>query len=167
VIDHKVLIQYSGIKEKEYSLFRVIKRAILETLTAEAVDMLCVVSVLITDDNGIREYNREYRDIDRPTDVLSFPMQVFKQAGWNGLSEAELDKDTGELPLGDIIISTESVKRQAKEYRNTDEYETVYLIIHSMLHLLGYDHDNEINEKKMHERNKQIIQKMGYLTPSL
>ena len=69
--------------------------------------------------------------------------------------------NTFNIPLGDIIISSESVRRQAAEYGNTVDYETAYLVIHSVLHLLGYDHDNEVNEKIMHEKNKQIIQKMG------
>jgi len=85
-------------------------------------------------------------------------MQEYYKTGWNGITNFEIDKDTGDLPLGDIVISSESVKRQAEEYGNTIEYETAYLIIHSTLHLLGYDHDNDINETIMHEKSKEIIQ---------
>jgi len=141
---------------------RLIKRAVRIALRNEAVDKLCVVNVLITDDEGIREYNHKYREIDKATDVLSFPMQNFINAGWEGLNEPEFDEDTGDLPLGDIIISAETSKRQANKYGNTVEYETTYLIIHSTLHLLGYDHGDESSEKDMHEKSKQIMQKMGF-----
>jgi len=154
-IKHKVFIQDGD----ESSL---IKSAVIETLNSEMVDMLCVVNVLITDDKKIRVYNRDYRGVDKATDVLSFPMQVFIKAGWDGIGEKEIDEETGDLPLGDIIISTESIERQAEEYGNTTEYETAYLIVHSTLHLLGYDHDNEANENIMHKKNKAIIKKMGF-----
>ena len=75
--------------------------------------MPCVVSVLITDDEGIRDFNYEYRGIDKATDVLSFPMQEFQQAGWGGISNPEFDENTRALTLGDIIISLETVKRHA------------------------------------------------------
>jgi len=162
VLIHKVFVQYSGIEEQDHILFLIIEQAILETLTIEKVDILCVINVLITDDKGIKEYNREYRDIDKATDVLSFPMQTFKKAGWKGLTEPELDEDTGDLPLGDIVISLESSERQADEYGNKAAYELAYLTIHSTLHLLGYDHDNEINEKAMHKKNKRIIKEMSF-----
>jgi len=127
------------------------------TLSYEHVDVPCVVSVLITDDEGIRAYNYEYRGIDKATDVLSFPMQEFRYAGWKGISNPEFDESTGELTLGDIVISMETVKRQAKEYGNTIEHETVYMIVHSTLHLLGYDHADKRSEKIMHDKSKSII----------
>jgi len=160
-IEHKIFIQHSENLVSESSYDDSIIRAVCTALQSEAVDKLCVVNVLITDDKGIREYNREYRDVDKTTDVLSFPMQTFLNSGWDGLREPEFDEDTGEIPLGDIVISLESVKKQAVEYGNSIEYETAYLIIHSALHLLGYDHDNEINEKAMHNKNKTIIETMG------
>jgi len=140
----------------------IIEQAVNDTLAVEAVDMHCVVNVLMTDDEGISEYNQKYRDIDKATDVLSFPMQTFQQEGWSGICEPELDEDTGDIPLGDIVISIQSVERQAKEYNNQIEYELAYLIIHSTLHLLGYDHSNDINENAMHKKNKKIIQCMGF-----
>ena len=139
----------------------IIDNAVRATLQNEEVDVLCVVNVLITDDEGIREYNREYRSIDKATDVLSFPMQEFIRAGWSGHGELEFDEDTGELPLGDIIISEESVARQATEYGNTAEYETAYLITHSTLHLLGYDHVDESSEKVMHDKSKALMHSLG------
>jgi len=85
-------------------------------------------------------------------------MQDFYGAGWESLVHPEPDKESGMLPLGDILISIETAKKQALEYGNTDDYEIAYLIIHTTLHLLGYDHDCEENEKMMHEKNKLIIQ---------
>ena len=141
---------------------RLIKQAVDQALESEAVDSLCTVNILITDDKGIREYNRKYRKTDKTTDVLSFPMQVFLQPGWSGLNTAEPDMNTGDLPLGDIIISTESVKRQAEEYGNTIKHEIVYLTIHSTLHLLGYDHQSKQTEILMHTKNRSIMRKMGF-----
>ena len=160
--EHRINIQYDENLKQDRSYDTLISQAIIKTLHSEAVDMPCVVNVLITDDEGIREYNREYRKIDEATDVLSFPMQTFLQAGWNSLCEPEFDKDTGDMTLGDIVVSLESVERQAAEYGNTIEYETAYLIIHSSLHLLGYDHADETGEKLMHSINEKIIQEMGF-----
>ena len=160
--NHKICVHYDENLKYDHSNDSIISNAVTKTLCSEVVDAVCVVNVLITDDEGIREYNREYRKIDKATDVLSFPMQVFLQPGWGGLCEPEFDEDTGDLPLGDIVISLESVERQAAEYGNNIEYETAYLIIHSSLHLLGYDHDDEYNEKIMHDKNEAIIQEMGF-----
>ena len=161
-IAHIVDVQYAAGQAPAAAAHKeLIRKAVKETLQYEKADMLCVVNVLVTDDVEIREYNREYRDIDSATDVLSFPMQNFLKAGWDGLFDAELDKDTGDLPLGDIVISSKKVEMQAEEYGNTVEYESAYLIIHSTLHLLGYDQDNEADEKKLHEKNKAIIEEMG------
>ena len=134
-----------------------INRAVSATLQYENVDVPCVVSLLITDDEGIRDYNYEYRGLDEPTDVLSFPMQTFRKAGWSGIYDPEFDESTGELTLGDIILSIETVKKHAIEYRNTIKQETVYMIVHSILHLLGYDHDDENGKSVMHNKSEEII----------
>jgi len=161
---HKINVMHNGEEAPESAYLSLIKTAVIEALRYEEVDLLCVVDILLTDDEGIRAYNRKYRSKDISTDVLSFPMQEFEDAGWDSRSKFELDIETGELPLGDIIISTESALRQAKDYGNSKEYETAYLIIHSMLHLLGYDHDNVENEKVMHSKTKQIIKETGLST---
>jgi len=162
-IKHKITTKHSGGEAPERIYRSLVRQAVLMTLQSENVDDLCVVNVLITNDDGIRKYNLKYRDIDKETDVLSFPMQTFKQPGWSGLDSAELDEDTGELPLGDIVISSETVKRHASEYGNTIEHETTYMIIHSTLHLLGYSHENESNERTMHNKKKQLMREMGYM----
>ena len=161
-IEHNIHTQQSGEEATDNGIGILIKQAVQSTLFFESVDLPCAVNILITDDKEIRKYNNEYRDIDSATDVLSFPMQTFKRSGWSEINNIELDEDTGEVPLGDIIISEESVKRQAGEYGNTAEHEMAYLIIHSTLHLLGYDHDTKDNEKFMHGKNKSILQEMSF-----
>ena len=161
-IKHNIYTRYSGGEKADAAYKKLIGQAISAALKSEAVDAPCAVNVLITNDDGIRKYNRDYRGIDKATDVLSFPMQTFQQAGWNRHSDLEFDRDTGELPLGDIIISEESVSRQANEYGNTTGQETAYLIIHSTLHLLGYDHDKKSSEKLMRQKSKSIMEIMGY-----
>jgi len=161
-IKHIINVKYSRGELRPPECRDIIKRAVCETLRNETVDTVCVVNVLITDDKGIQKYNRNYRNIDSATDVLSFPMQEFKHAGWNGCVLMEIDKDTGFLPLGDIVISSESVSKQAASYGNSVSEEMAYLTIHSTLHLLGYDHADETNEKLMHSKSKSIIQKTGF-----
>jgi len=161
-IKHKLYTKHSGGKAPESVYRSLIKQAILMTLRSEEVDIPCVVNVLITDDKGIREYNRNYRGINKSTDVLSFPMQVFGRAGWRGHGKLDIDENTGELPLGDIVLSTQAVNKQAKEYDHTIERETTYLIIHATLHLLGYDHDLVSSDSTMRSKEKLLIGEMGY-----
>ena len=161
IIKHKVHIKHSRGVSSDKACLELIKKIVQRTLRCEKADTLCVINVLITNDKEIRTYNRKYRDKDIATDVLSFPMQEFTSAGWIGLTEPEPDIDTGYLPLGDIVISIESAKKQADLYDNSVEYETAYLIIHSTLHLIGYNHDNKENEKLMHGKTKEIIKETG------
>jgi len=161
---HNINIQHSGKHTAGEIFTKIIKQAVSSALQFETVDLPCAVNVLIGNDKVIRKYNRDYRGIDKVTDVLSFPMQIFQKPGWGGCQSPEFDEDTGELPLGDIVISMERAEEQAAEYGNTPEYETVYLIIHSTLHLLGYDHENKINEKAMHIKCEKVMQEMGFKT---
>ncbi|MCL2661871.1 MAG: rRNA maturation RNase YbeY [Oscillospiraceae bacterium] len=155
-VKHKVFM-HSGKEAICGTCKQLIIQAVQAVLQYERVDVPCVVSVLITDDEVIRDYNYEYRGLDEPTDVLSFPMQTFRKAGWGGIYDPEFDESTGELTLGDIVISLETIKRYAAEYGNTIEHETAYMIIHSTLHLLGYDHDDESSDRIMHNRSKKVI----------
>ena len=139
-----------------------IRRCIRVALDAQGVNVPCEVSVLITDDKGIQALNKEFRGIDRPTDVLSFPLQELTPGDFKA-DEAEISPETGRLPLGDVVISSERICAQAKEYGSTDEREMVYLVIHSILHLLGYDHMDEGEQKKaMRDREKIILKGVGY-----
>lgn len=162
MIKHKIYVkrQRQGLGEGLY--MPLIRRSVRATLDAEGVDVPCEISVLITDDKGIQAINKEFRNIDDPTDVLSFPMQELKPGEFSAES-SEISPETGRLPLGDIIISVERVKAQAKEFNHGGAREMSYLIIHSTLHLLGYDHLDEGEEKrKMRKRENIILEKVGF-----
>jgi len=119
--------------------------------------------VLITDDESIRKINLEFRNIDKATDVLSFPMLEFSPPGWTDPGFHAVDPETGLIALGEIVLSAEKVKKQAHLYNQTVERETAYLTIHSVLHLLGYDHLDEAKGKKqMREREKEILGEIEY-----
>ena len=136
---------------------KAIKRAMKTALKAENVGVKCEVNVLITDNEGIHRINREFRDVDRPTDVLSFP-QADLTAGAFDPEMAEFDYDTGRYNLGDMAVSVDKIREQAEEYGNTVLYELSYLTVHSCLHLLGYDHLDEGEQKKqMRTREKEIM----------
>ena len=122
------------------------------------------MGLTLTDDEGIRVINAEQRDIDAPTDVLSFPMLEFDTAG--DLSAAyeddtNFDPDSGALLLGDIVINVDRVKSQALEYGHSEKREYAFLVCHSMLHLCGFDHMEEADEAVMTEKQKIILEGMG------
>jgi len=128
-----------------------IKKAVEGTLAYEGIDRNCEISVTFTDNESIRELNREYRDIDRETDVLSFPMEDMD----------ELDGD-GDVVLGDVVISLEKAKEQAEEYGHSLEREISFLCVHSCLHLLGYDHvEGGLAAVHMREHEEAVMQKIG------
>ena len=160
-LKHKITVRKSGGSMPLYIIRDIIQKAVKATLNNEEVDTVCEANVLVTNDKGIRKYNCDYRGIDKATDVLSFPMQTFSKAGWSSISEPEPDRDTGYIPLGDIVASSETIKKHSDEYGKSIFDEWAYMIIHSTLHLLGYDHDNDHNEKAMFGKSDQIMQKMG------
>ena len=134
-----------------------IKKAVNMALEAEGVTVPCLVSVMLTDDEGIRRVNREFRDVDRPTDVLSFPLNELEPGDFD-LSLCEKDLDTGLILLGDMMISVPRCEEQGKEYGHGYEREIQYLTVHSVLHLLGYDHVDEGERKRqMRQREKEIM----------
>lgn len=140
-----------------------IRKAIRTALALEGVTAPCEVDVLLTNDEGIHQINRDMRNVDRPTDVLSFP-EFDLTAGEPPQAEDQelLDPATGLLPLGDMVISMERVKAQAKEYGHTNRRELAYLTVHSVLHLLGYDHLDEGPQKaRMREREEAIMAELG------
>lgn len=119
------------------------------------------VNVVITDNDGIHQINKEYRNIDRPTDVLSFPMIEYEKPGdFSAIEEENKDlfnPETGELVLGDIMISIEKMREQAMEYGHSELRELAFLVAHSMLHLFGYDHMEENERKSMEEAQRNIL----------
>ena len=137
-----------------------VRRTIRAALREEGVRVPCEVSVLFTDDEGIRELNREQRQVDSATDVLSFPAFTFT-AGAFDPSEGEPDPDSGRLPLGDMALNLDRISSQGEEYGHGPKRETAYLTAHSVLHLLGYDHLDEGEQKRqMREREEIIMRKM-------
>ncbi len=122
------------------------------------------VNLLLTDDAGIREINRENRKIDAATDVLSFPMSDYPDAGdFTHLEELPdaFDPDSGELLLGDIVLSVAHVASNAREYGHSKEREYAFLIVHSMLHLTGFDHIEEADRIRMESAQKEIMKTLG------
>ena len=137
-----------------------IRKVIRTALAAEGVTFPCEVDVNLTDDAGIHEINREMRDVDRPTDVLSFP--VFDLTPGELPDEMDADPGTGLIPLGDMVISMERVAAQAKEFGHANRRELCYLVVHSTLHLLGYDHLDEGPQKaQMRSREEAILAELG------
>lgn len=125
------------------------------------------VNLTLTDNDGIWAINKEHRQIDRPTDVLSFPMLSYETPGDFSFLEAEneddFNPDTGEALLGDIVISVDKVKEQAAAYGHSEEREFAFLITHSMLHLFGYDHIEPEDAKVMEEKQRQILEELQIL----
>lgn len=123
------------------------------------------VNLTLADDEAIHAINREYRGIDRPTDVLSFPMLSYETpADFSHVEECveeNFNPDTGELLLGDIIISVDKVKEQAGSYGHSEKREYAFLILHSMLHLFGYDHETEEERGLMEARQREILDDLG------
>ena len=134
-----------------------IKKAVNMALDAEGVDVPCIVSVMLTDDEGIHSVNREFRNVDRPTDVLSFPMNELTPGAFDA-AECERDMDTGAVLLGDMMISIPRCAAQGEEFGHGYNRELMYLTVHSVLHLLGYDHVDEGEMKHaMRAREKAIM----------
>ena len=137
-----------------------IRRTIRTALAAEGLTAPCEVDVLLTDDDGIHEINREMRQVDRPTDVLSFPAFELTPGQLPGPEDA--DPGTGLIPLGDMVLSMERVAAQAREYGHSKRRELSYLVTHSVLHLLGYDHLDEGPMKaQMRAREEAIMALLG------
>lgn len=139
-----------------------IRKVIRTALAAEGVDFPCEVDVLLTNDARIHELNREQRGIDRPTDVLSFPAFDLQPGA---LPEpADADPGSGLVPLGDMVVSLERAAAQAKEYGHSNRRELAYLTVHSVLHLLGYDHLDEGPQKaQMRAKEEEILEKLDVI----
>lgn len=143
-----------------------IESVIEYTLKEEKVNIPCEVSVIFVDNNEIREINRENRNIDKATDVLSFPMleypesRVFKEV-YLDYNFHPSDLDEGNLVLGDIVLSLEKAEEQRIEFGHSFLREAAYLTVHSVLHLLGYDHMKEEEKKVMRKREEEILKEFS------
>jgi len=144
-----------------FSIEEIVEKVVLKVLEVEKCPYEVIVNVLVTDNEGIRNYNREYRDIDKETDVLSFPNLDFSEPSDFDIPEEMeadyFDPESGELILGDIILSVDRIKEQAEQYGHSVLREFAFLVAHSMYHLCGYDHMVEEEAKVMEEKQENIM----------
>ena len=154
---HKINIVFEQLSLQTLVIKSIIRKCIHATLDAERISVPCEINVLVTNDAGIQIVNRESRELDKPTDVLSFPMFQLEPGNppvdWTEYQ----DPATGLVPLGDMCISLERAVAQAQEFGHSTRREVGYLTIHSMLHLLGYDHLDEAEMKKQMRGREEAI----------
>ncbi len=159
---HRINLVFEELSLRRFTIGAIIKKCIRSTLDAERISVPCEINVLVTNDQGIHTINKESRGIDRPTDVLSFPM--FELVPGNPPTDWEdyQDPESGLVPLGDMCISLERAQAQAAEFGHPLRREAGYLTIHSMLHLLGYDHlDEGPMKRQMRLREEVIAENIG------
>ena len=157
-MNHQILIESEVDGAEPYA--QLLRQVIPAALEAEGVETPCEVDVLFTDDRGIHAVNLEQRGVDAPTDVLSFPM--FDLTPGEHPGEEDTDPGTGLVPLGDMVISLERAKAQGEEFVHGSRRETAYLAVHSVLHLLGYDHlDEGPMKQQMRAREEDILSRLG------
>ena len=137
-----------------YALKMIIRISVIAALEKEGYENDCEISITLTDNKGIHAINKQFRNIDAPTDVLSFPLVEYEET-----EEPPVDEEN---MLGDIIISLERAEEQANEFGHSFEREVSFLTVHSMLHLLGYDHVNsEEEDMEMRRRQSEIMKNLG------
>jgi len=153
----KINITFDSFTLQQYTVTAVIRKCIEATLREEGIAAACEINVLVTNDKGIRAINKASRDIDKPTDVLSFPMFQLIAGQPPEDWEDYIDPETELCPLGDMAISLERAIAQAKEFGHSVRREVGYLTIHSMLHLLGYDHLDEGQQKAQMRAREEYI----------
>ncbi len=154
---HKINIVFEQLSLQKLTIPPIIKKCIHAALDAERISVPCEINVLITDDAGIQIVNRETRQLDKPTDVLSFPMFQLEPGNPPTDWTEYQDPDSGRVPLGDMCISLERAIAQAAEFGHSTRREVGYLTIHSMLHLLGYDHLDEGEMKRQMRLREEAI----------
>ena len=151
-----ITIEYEAEKQLDLPYEDIIRDVVNESLD----------NVILTDNQAIQEINREHRQIDAPTDVLSFPMVDYEApSDFDHVEDAVEDyfnPETGELMLGDIVISVDKVEEQAEKYGHSQTRELAFLVAHSMLHLCGYDHMEEEERLLMEARQNEILERRGY-----
>lgn len=161
-----VTIEYEAEEKLSLPYEEIIRDVVEESLDYVGCPYDTEVNVLLTDNEGIHQINLDMREINSPTDVLSFPMCDFDTpADFSGLEETPeeyFNPDTGELMLGDIVISVDKVKEQAEKYGHSQTRELAFLVAHSMLHLSGFDHMEEDERLLMEEKQREILERRGY-----
>ena len=156
-MEHEIYVSREKTGLGHHNAAALIKKAVHMALDAEGVDVPCQISVMLTNDEGIRAVNSEFRGVDRATDVLSFPLNELTPGEFDP-DECEHDLDTGAVMLGDMMISLERCAQQGEEFGHGFNREVQYLTVHSVLHLLGYDHVDEGEMKRqMRAREKAIM----------
>lgn len=162
-----ITIENEAEKELPFDYKALIERVIMGCMDYEKCPYEAEINVLLTGNEEIRVINREHRGIDRPTDVLSFPMVDYQSpADFDPLESASEDYfnfETGELVLGDIVISVDKVWEQAENYGHSPERELGFLVAHSMLHLFGYDHIEDAEREAMEARQREILNGLSIL----
>lgn len=153
----KINMTYDCVTLQKPLISAIITKCIEATLAAEGIAVPCEINVLVTNDKGIRAINLASRGIDKPTDVLSFPMFQLQAGNPPQNWEDYMDPETDMCPLGDMAISLERAIAQAKEFGHSSRREVGYLTIHSMLHLLGYDHLDEGPQKAQMRSREEAI----------
>ncbi len=151
--------------QEKFAIAEVAGQVMEAVLAEENCPYEAQVNLLLTDNEGIRGYNKEYRGIDEPTDVLSFPGLIFAAAADFAIAEKPgspaFDPENGELLLGDIIISVEKLRSQAADYGHSLKRELAFLVAHSIFHLCGYDHQSPEDALGMEEKQEKILQMLG------
>lgn len=158
-------LEYETEIELDFDYKSIIEKVVDKALDQEGCPYEVELNVILTDNQEIRLINKDYRDIDAPTDVLSFPMIDYTTpSDFSGLEEDEdnyFNPESGELMLGDIIVSVEKVIEQAKEYGHSNERELAFLIAHSMMHLFGYDHMEDDERIIMEEKQRNVLEELN------
>ncbi len=159
-------IDYEAEGKLDLPYEEIIRQVVMDALAYEECPYEAEVNVVLTSDEEIHQLNLEYRQMDRPTDVLSFPMVEYERpSDFSRVEEDYADcfnPETGELMLGDIILSVDKVREQAEAYGHSCTRELAFLVAHSMLHLCGYDHMEEPDREEMEKRQRRILEIGGY-----
>lgn len=162
-----ILVENEAKKELDFDYEAAIKNVVEKTIETENCPYEIEVNILLTGNAEIHEANRDFREIDRPTDVLSFPMVDYNYPSDFSLvdenPECYLNPETDELLLGDIMISVDKVYEQAEEYGHSRKREFAFLVAHSMLHLLGYDHMEDTERMVMETKQEAILEALGII----
>lgn len=161
-----VTVEYEAEKKLDLPWEKIIHDIVEAALDYEKCPYEAEVNVILTDNDAIQAINKEHRGIDAPTDVLSFPLVDYETpSDFDHVEDAVEDyfnPETGELMLGDIVISVDKVEEQAEKYGHSQTRELAFLVAHSMLHLCGYDHMEEEERLVMEERQREILNTRGY-----